>query len=92
MICPLIEDAVQTVRNYKESNFYYSQEDVLWKFSKRTGIEWVESRPSFIVGLVKDNNLNFLTPLLVYAAVSKYQGKKELVFPGGMYTEPFNLY
>ncbi len=83
MICPLIEDSVPTARYYKEPNFYYSQEDVLWKFSKKTGIEWVESRPSFIVGLVKDNNLNFLSPLMLYAAVSKYQGKKELVFPGG---------
>lgn len=83
MISPLIEDSVQTARNYKEPNFYYSHEDVLWKFCQRTGIEWVESRPSFVVGLVKDNNLNFLSPLMLYAAVSKYQGKKELVFPGG---------
>jgi hypothetical protein len=72
--------------------------DILWKFHKKTGVEWIDSRPSFILGVrfapsletsthisrqyVKDNALNFMLPLLLYGAVTKYMGKKELPFPG----------
>ncbi|KAI1623274.1 hypothetical protein EDD37DRAFT_610584 [Exophiala viscosa] len=92
MICPLIEDSVPNARNYKEPNFYYSQEDVLWKFCKRTGIEWVDSRPSFIVGLVKDNNLNFLSPLMLYAAVSKLSGEEGTGVPRWYENRILDLY
>jgi hypothetical protein len=47
-------------------------------------VEWVESRPSFIFGFVKDNNLNLFAPLLLYGALKKHMGEKTLDFPGGM--------
>ncbi|KZO91453.1 hypothetical protein CALVIDRAFT_568248 [Calocera viscosa TUFC12733] len=82
IITPVVEDDRSRARKFFEANFYYSQEDVLWKFSKKHDVQWVESRPSFIIGLVKDNNLNLLAPLLLYAAITKHMGGTELPFPG----------
>lgn len=81
-VSPSIEDDIPRARFYKEPNFYYSLEDLLWHFCKTQNVEWCESRPSYICGSVKDNYLNFFTPLLIYGAVSKWMGKTELVFPG----------
>ncbi|KAK4505209.1 hypothetical protein PRZ48_003172 [Zasmidium cellare] len=64
-----------------ESNFYYPQEDLLFDFCKDTGAQWSVVRPSYIIGAVRDNTLNFWPGIAVYAAVQKYLGRP-LQFPG----------
>lgn len=64
-----------------EPNFYYPQEDLLRKYCEASGAAWNVVRPSYIIGAVRDNVLNFLPGLAVYAAVQKHLGR-ELLFPG----------
>lgn len=66
-----------------EVNFYYTQEDMLFEYSRKTAVEWNVVRPSFIVGAVQDAAMNSVYPLAVYAAVQKHKGEK-LIYPGNM--------
>ena len=64
-----------------ESNFYYSQEDLLVEYCKHTGAKWNVIRPSYIIGAVRDNYLNFWPGIAIYAAVQRQLGRP-LKFPG----------
>lgn len=66
-----------------EPNFYYPQEDFLWDFCKKQGIEWNVVMPSFILGAVPDAAMNFSFPLGVFASVTKHLGEK-LEFPADL--------
>jgi len=64
-----------------EPNFYYPQEDLLWKYCKETGCGWNVCMPGPIMGAVKDAAMNAAFPLAVYAAVCKKLGQP-LEYPG----------
>jgi hypothetical protein len=64
-----------------EPNFYYPQEDLLFKYSKATGCSWTICMPGPITGAVPDAAMNYAYPLAVFASVSKKLGKP-LEFPG----------
>lgn len=64
-----------------ENNFYYPQEDILSKYCKEEGLSWNVVRPSYIIGAVRDNILNYLPGLAVYAAVQAHLGLP-LAYPG----------
>lgn len=66
-----------------EPNFYYPQEDFLWSYCEKHGIEWNVCMPSFILGAVPDAAMNVCFPLAVYAAVTKHLGEK-LEYPGDL--------
>jgi nucleoside-diphosphate-sugar epimerase len=67
----------------KHPNFYFPQEDMLWDYSKKEGVEWNVTRPGFILGAVKDAAMSILYPLAIYASIQKYLGKN-LEYPGGI--------
>jgi hypothetical protein len=64
-----------------EPNFYYPQEDLLFKYCAETGCGWNVCMPGPILGAVPDAAMNAAFPLAVYAAVSK-KLNQPLVFPG----------
>lgn len=64
-----------------ENNFYYPQEDSLAKFCSETGAQWNVVRPSYIIGAVRDNFLNHMVGIGVYAAVQAKLGRP-VQFPG----------
>ena len=66
-----------------EPNFYYPQEDFLWEFCKKEGIEWNVCMPASILGAVPDAAMNLVFPLGVYASVRKHLGEK-LEFPNDL--------
>ena len=66
-----------------EPNFYYYEEDALWKYCSSHGVEWNVARPSFIIGAVGDNLLNHLYGIAVYAAVQAHL-KQPLKFPASV--------
>lgn len=81
-IGPMLNPAFESdPRVLLESNFYYPQEDLLFQYCKDTGIEWNVIRPSYIIGAVRDNTLNLMVGVAVYATVQAHLGKP-LVFPG----------
>ena len=63
-----------------ESNFYYSQEDLLFEYCKKHDISWNVVRPSYILGAVPEAANNLCYPLAVYASVCKRLGEP-LRFP-----------
>ncbi|USW53394.1 Putative NAD(P)-binding domain superfamily [Septoria linicola] len=64
-----------------ESNFYYPQEDVLFRYAREESVGWNVFRPSYIIGAVRNNQLNYLVGFIVYAAVTAHL-KQALTFPG----------
>ncbi|KAL5085829.1 hypothetical protein Trisim1_009899 [Trichoderma cf. simile WF8] len=62
-------------------NFYYPQEDLLWKWTRENGTEWNVTRPLFIIGAVPDAAMNIANGLALYAAIQKELGQP-LEFPG----------
>jgi hypothetical protein len=54
---------------------------MLFEYCKRSGAKWNVVRPSYIIGAVRDNILNFWPGIAVYAAVQKHLGRS-LDFPG----------
>ncbi|KAK2756120.1 hypothetical protein FQN54_005528 [Arachnomyces sp. PD_36] len=64
-----------------EQNFYYNQEDVLFKYCQETGSDWNVVMPATILGAVKDAAMNAVFPIGVFAAVNAHLGKP-MVFPG----------
>ncbi|KAL8279721.1 hypothetical protein RQP46_007816 [Phenoliferia psychrophenolica] len=81
-VLPAIEDDLPRARIFSGPNFYYAQQDLLLEFCRKNNVEWCESRPGFICGVVKDNNLNYLVPLFLHAAISKHMGRDKIVFSG----------
>ena len=64
-----------------EENFYYPQEDALSAYCAQQGVQWNVVRPSYIIGAVRDNLLNYLVGFGVFASVSGAMGQK-MRFPG----------
>ena len=63
------------------TNFYYSQEDILFKHCEGTPTQWNVTRPGWVIGAVKNAAMNLVYPLAVYAAVQQHRGLP-LDFPG----------
>lgn len=70
-------------RVHVEPNFYYLQEDILFEYCKKHGVEWNVTRPCHILGAVPSAAMNFVYLLAVYASVQKHLGRK-LDFPGDL--------
>lgn len=64
-----------------EPNFYYPQEDLLWKYCKENDVGWSVHMPGPIVGAVPDAAMNCAFPLAVYATICKHTGQP-FEFPG----------
>jgi hypothetical protein len=64
-----------------EPNFYFTQEDLLFKWCKKNGCHWNVARPSAIIGAVNDAAMNVVHPIGLYAVIQKALGQK-LIFPG----------
>ncbi|CAH0004480.1 unnamed protein product [Clonostachys byssicola] len=64
-----------------DDNFYYAQEDALVSYCKLNGSQWTVSRPTYIIGAVRDGSLNHLIGFGIYASVLAYM-KQPLLFPG----------
>ena len=66
-------------------NFYFSQEDALFKWTGNNNTSWTVTRPGFILGAVKDAAMNLVNSSPVYASIQKELGKP-LEFPGDIAT------
>ena len=62
-------------------NFYYPQEDLVFKYCAEHDIEWNVIRPPFIVGTSSTAQMNGLYAFSIYAAVAAERGTA-LNFPG----------
>lgn len=64
-------------------NFYYTQEDVLFRAAERMGFGWNVHRPHTIVGFAVGNAMNMGSTLAVYASLCRERGER-FVFPGSV--------
>ncbi len=81
-IGPTLSPMEETDPRYlKEANFYFPQEDLLWKWSEETGATWNVTRPGFIIGAVPEAAMSIALALALYAIVQKELGQP-LEFPG----------
>lgn len=62
-------------------NFYYAQEDEVYKASERDGFTWSVHRPHTVIGHAVGNLMNMGTTLAVYASICKETGRK-FIWPG----------
>ena len=62
-------------------NFYYAQEDEVFRAAERDGFSWSVHRPHTIVGYAMGNAMNMGVTLAVYATICKETGRPFL-FPG----------
>lgn len=62
-------------------NFYYAQEDEIYKASERDGFTWSVHRPHTVVGFAVGNLMNIAATLAVYASICKETGRK-FIWPG----------
>ncbi|MFC3157606.1 Nucleoside-diphosphate-sugar epimerase [Chryseobacterium arachidis] len=62
-------------------NFYYAQEDEMYKTSERDGFTWSIHRPHTVVGYAVGNLMNIASTLAVYASICKETGRK-MIWPG----------
>jgi nucleoside-diphosphate-sugar epimerase len=62
-------------------NFYYAQEDEVFRAAERDGFGWSVHRPHTIVGYAMGNAMNMGVTLAVYASICKGTGRPFL-FPG----------
>jgi nucleoside-diphosphate-sugar epimerase len=62
-------------------NFYYTQEDVLFREAAAHGFAWTVHRPHTIVGYAHGNAMNMGQTLAVYAALCRESGEP-FIFPG----------
>jgi nucleoside-diphosphate-sugar epimerase len=56
-------------------NFYYEQEDELFKAATRDGFSWNVHRPHTVIGKAVGNAMNMGTTLAVYASICKETGR-----------------
>jgi hypothetical protein len=68
-------------RYLTERNFYFAQEDFLWKWCEENSTKWNVTRPCFIIGAVRETAMSIAHGLALYAAVQKELGEP-LAFPG----------
>jgi nucleoside-diphosphate-sugar epimerase len=62
-------------------NFYYTQEDVVFREAERRGFGWTVHRPHSIVGYAVGNAMNMGSTLAVYATLCRERGES-FIFPG----------
>ncbi|HCA09554.1 SDR family oxidoreductase [Chryseobacterium sp.] len=62
-------------------NFYYAQEDEVYKASERDGFTWSIHRPHTVIGYAVGNLMNMGTTLAAYASICKETGQK-MIWPG----------
>jgi nucleoside-diphosphate-sugar epimerase len=62
-------------------NFYYAQEDEVFKASEKDGFTWSVHRPHTVVGYAIGNLMNIASTLAVYASICKETGRK-FIWPG----------
>lgn len=62
-------------------NFYYAQEDEVYKASERDGFTWSIHRPHTVIGHAVGNLMNMGTTLAIYASICKETGRK-FIWPG----------
>lgn len=62
-------------------NFYYDQEDVVFREAGERGFRWTVHRPHTMIGLALGNAMNMAVTLAVYASICKATGRP-FVFPG----------
>lgn len=62
-------------------NFYYAQEDEIYKAASRDGFTWNIHRPHTVIGKTIGNAMNMGTTLAVYASICKKEGLP-LIWPG----------
>lgn len=60
-LTPMEEDDPRYLR---QGHFYFDQEDLLWSWCAQHNVEWNVTRPSFIIGAVKDAQLTYFTTSL----------------------------
>lgn len=63
------------------SNFYYAQEDEIFKASKRDGFTWSIHRAHTMIGQAVGNLMNMGTTLAIYASICKENGTP-FIWPG----------
>jgi nucleoside-diphosphate-sugar epimerase len=76
-VTPLREDHPRL----EVENFYYAQEDELFKAAERDGFHWSIHRPHTIVGYAVGNAMNMGVTLAVYATICR-ETKHPFQFPG----------
>ena len=62
---------------------YYTQHDILASFCAKHNISWNSALPSFVIGAALDSSQSLMFPILVYACVQKYLGRK-LEYPSDL--------
>ena len=62
-------------------NFYYAQEDEVYKAATRDGFSWNIHRPHTLIGKTIGNAMNMGTTLAVYASICKSEGTP-FIWPG----------
>ncbi|WP_264537471.1 SDR family oxidoreductase [Flavobacterium sp. N1736] len=62
-------------------NFYYAQEDEVYKAAARDGFTWNIHRPHTLIGKTIGNAMNMGTTLAVYASICKHEGTP-FIWPG----------
>jgi nucleoside-diphosphate-sugar epimerase len=62
-------------------NFYYAQEDEVYRAAERDRFTWTVHRPHTVIGLAVGNAMNLGTTLAVYATICKETGRP-FQFPG----------
>ena len=62
-------------------NFYYAQEDEVYKAAQRDNFTWAIHRPHTLIGNSVGNQMNMGTTLAVYASICKQQNLP-FIFPG----------
>lgn len=62
-------------------NFYYAQEDEVYKAASRDGFTWNVHRPHTVIGKAVGNAMNMGTTLAVYASICKKEGLP-FIWPG----------
>lgn len=62
-------------------NFYYTQEDILFKSAKEQGFTWSVHRPHTMIGWALGNAMNMGVTLALYASICKETGRP-FIFPG----------
>ena len=67
-------------RYLRQPNFYFTQEDILWRWCTENHVGWNVTRPGFIVGAVPDAAMNLTYGIALYASLSK-ELNKTLDFP-----------
>jgi nucleoside-diphosphate-sugar epimerase len=62
-------------------NFYYAQEDELWKSADLNDFTWSVHRSHTVIGYAVGNAMNIASTLAVQAALAKHRGEP-FIFPG----------